>query len=244
MSRTSLVARFATENIKTSYQPTDNMPFLNITARHRIDEMNCGRKWHEVVVNCPEIMEIIDRKIAEIIQTFSGLFHITSEDNPVLCFIHSVASFDIGIHKPVVRLKHAPENFSYYSRMSFDVGNTNVYRAEIYDGNLYRAPVHVEPFLSSDLYISKACYLIVRRRPRGVKLEPAIIQLAEFFDTLVRSAERKSRRSVDRKMLTDLVSARRMRQKRIRTMMLSSIPRGIYRVTPVEIWMRIVSEIQ
>lgn len=220
------------------------MPFLNITARSRIDEMNWGRKWHEVIVNCPEIMEIIiDNKIAEIIQAFPSLFHIASEDRPVLSYIGSLARLDLGIHKPIVRLKYSPGGLWHSSRMSFEVETTGVYRAEIYDGNLFRTPVHVEPFLSMDLHISKACYLMVRRRPRGVKLEPAIIQLAEFFGTLVSSAVRQSRGSVDRKMLEDLVSARRLRLKRIRTMMLSSTSSDIYRDTPVEIWMRIASEI-
>lgn len=195
------------------------MPFLNILAFSRIEKMNAGLAWYQVNPYHPNIMREIDNKIVEIATLLPELFRIIPQDDSVLRFADALSRMNTSAKKVTLDtdddLMYQSSCWDYRRRYkSFGLAEPGLeglctLQAEIYERNpQYRKPIFVEPFQMDDLFVSKACYLLVSRS-HNVDIQPAITQLANLFETLIRSAMRFCPSSVHPELSARPVTARK-----------------------------------
>lgn len=195
------------------------MPFLNILAFSRIEKMNAGVAWYQVNPYHPNIMREIDDKIVEIATLLPELFRIIPQDGSVLRFADALSRMNSSVKKAILNPDDdlMPRSCDWDRRRrykSFDLSEPGpegacILQAEIYERDpQYRKPISVVPFSMDDLFVSKACYLLVSRS-HNVDIQPAITQLANLFETLIRSAMRFCPSSVHPELSVRPVTARK-----------------------------------
>lgn len=202
------------------------------------DRMNQGTAWYELKER-PDIFAEIDKAVPDLIKSIdaAGLFFDIPEDRCVVRFAMSLNQMSLEGGK--VKIWEKVDMIGRAEHFQVILGD-DTYKSEIFKGSLCRRLGRRGCFGSfgiAQLFLTKACYLLVSRSSPETRahFEGAILQMSDFYETMMRSAER---------LVPYLVQGLYpVLNTRIKTLMLSCAEKGIYSSVPVEVWLLIKSVI-
>lgn len=211
---------------------------------HNREKMNRGMPWFKVKEH-PDIFKEIDLFMPKLVESTDacGLFILLPENQSILRFASCLTRMNLrGMTVRIVRSEDYTRHpqIDYFQVGDLFVGDSGVMKGEIHAGHRYQHNLHrgcycFGPFYVGELFLTKACYLLVSRSSPEIRkcFEGSIIQMADFYETMMLSAERFIPYFVHR--LYPVLNTR------IKTLMLSCAEKGIYLEIPIEIWLLIKS---